>query len=336
MSSARRRWLPLGLLVLAASLPFWFIQSQFTLAMFTLMFIWMALGMAWNLISGFGRQVSFGHSAFFGVGAYTTALLLIRLHVTPLVGILAGGVLGAVLSLGYTVVFRLRGIYFSLATFALTLILQNLAVYFSGFTAGDVGLSMPLLGNAPGFLQFANKLWYYYLVLGLAAVYFAVSARFYGSPLGLFIRAVGDDQEAARAAGVRALSAKVQALALSAFMTAIVGGVYFVYVTFIDPASAFGYTVATQIAILPMAGGAGTLWGPVIGAAVLYPLQQELNVAFPNLPAEVGLMVYAVVVLVVIGADANGLYSLGVRIIRGIAGRVRPASPGADVRRQVS
>jgi branched-chain amino acid transport system permease protein len=336
MTAVWRRWLPLGLLVLVASLPFWFIQSQFTLAMFTLMFIWMALGMAWNLISGFGRQVSFGHSAFFGVGAYTTALLLIRLHLTPIVGILVGGVLGGLLSLVYTIVFRLRGIYFSLATFALTLILQNLAVYFSGFTGGDVGLSTPLLGNAPGFLQFTNKLWYYYLVLGLAAVYFAVSARFHGSPLGLFVRAVGDDQDAARAAGVRALAAKVQALALSAFLTAVIGGVYVVYVTFIDPSSAFGYTVATQIALLPMAGGAGTLWGPVIGAAVLYPLQQELNVAFPNLPAEIGLMIYAAVVIVVIGADANGLYSLGVRIIRNVWARTRPVPASVDARRRAS
>lgn len=178
----RKVALPVILLILVASLPFWFIQSFFMLDVVTLTLIFMGAAIAWNIISGFGGQLSFGHSVFFGVGAYTTALLFIRTGVSPWIGLIAGGVLAAVFAalIGYPA-FRLRGIYFTLVTFTVTLIFEILARHFEDLTGGDVGLSVPLRGNSLAAFQFENKLWYYYIALALVAVYFVVSRLVYRS-----------------------------------------------------------------------------------------------------------------------------------------------------------
>lgn len=305
-----RRWLPLGVLVLVLSLPYWFIQSQFVLAMATLTLIWIAIGTAWNIISGFGGQISFGHSVFFGIGAYAVVLLYLDAHVNPWLGLLAGGLLAGIFSLWMIVAFRLRGIYFALVTFAATLIFQDLADHFRGLTGGDVGLSVPLLGNRPDLFQFRDPVVYYFIAAGFAAACMAAAMGIYHSRLGISLRAVGDDQAAADASGVPVLRVKVEGLFVSAFMTGVMGAVYMQVIQFIDPSTAFGFGIATQIVILPLAGGLGSLWGPVLGGAILYPLQQVLNVAFSQVSASVGVMVYGVLLVVILTRDRRGLYGL--------------------------
>lgn len=317
----RQTWVQIIVVLLIASLPFWFIQTSFILDVATITLIFMSAAIAWNIISGYAGLLSFGHPIFFGIGAYTVVLLFIRLDVSPWLGMLFGGVLSAFVAaiVGYPA-FRLRGIYFTLATFALTSIFVILARYFRGFTGGDVGLQLPLLGNSPGNFQFQNELWYYYIALILVVACFLCSQSVYRSRLGFSLRAIRDDEDAAQASGVNVVRAKIWAFMLSAFLTAIAGVMYLQFVGFIDPQSAFGIEVAIVIALPAIAGGLGRMWGPVIGAAVLIPLEQVLTVRLAAFPAELSPMVYAVVIIIIMLSDPQGMLSLGERAI----GKVKP------------
>lgn len=211
---------------------------------------------------------------FFGIGAYSTILLFNSIHLTPWIGMLVGGAIAAAISLLLVPTFRLKGLYFGLCTFAFTLIVLNLTVHYHKFTGGDGGISMPLLGSRPELFQFENPVMYYYVVIGFVVVFFAVSSLVYKSRLGIYLQAIRDDEGGARASGVPVVKVKIAGVVISAFMTGIMGAVYTQVLGFIDPSSAFGYAIATQIAIYSMAGGIGTLWGPILGAGVLYPLQR--------------------------------------------------------------
>jgi branched-chain amino acid transport system permease protein len=297
--------------VLVASLPFWFIQTNFILSVATLALIFMTASLGWNVISGFGGQISFGHSIFFGLGAYTLAILETTYHLNAYLGVVLGVVVAVVLAvlLG-ALTLRLRGIYFSLATFALTLVFAILTGHYEKFTGGEVGLTLPLLGNDPGSFAFANKLAYYYIALLVASAAFVATWLVLKSRLGLQLRAVQADQEAAQASGVLAFRVKLIGLVISAVPGALAGAVYMQYVGFIDPDSAFGATLATQIAVIAFVGGAGKLWGPVIGAALLVPLQQLLNSQLSSYPAGFNLVVYALVVLVILWVEPRGILSM--------------------------
>lgn len=314
--SSRQIMLQVGVLALVASLPFWFIRTSFILDVATITLTFMSAAIAWNIISGYAGQLSFGHPVFFGIGAYTAALLFIRVEISPWIGMLLGGVLAALIALllGYPA-FRLRGIYFTLATFALTLIFEILSRHFRGFTGGDVGLSVPLLGNSPANFQFQNSLWYYYIALVLVVICFVFSQAVYRSRLGFFLRAIRDDEDAAQASGVNVLNAKMLALMLSAFLTAVAGVMYLQFVTFVDPRSAFGIETAVLIALPAIAGGLGTVWGPVIGAAVLIPLEQLLTSSLSGYPAGLSPMIYASVIIVIMLLDPRGMHSLGERMV---------------------
>jgi branched-chain amino acid transport system permease protein len=298
-------------LVLVASLPFWFIQTQFVLSVATLTLIFMAASLGWNVISGFGGQISFGHSIFFGLGAYTSAILQAHYGTNAYLALGLGVVLAVVVAVLLGVVtLRLRGIYLALSTFALTLVFAILTGHFEGFTGGEVGLTLPLLGNDPARFAFEDKLVFYYVSLVLAAAAFVVTWVVLRSRLGLQLRAVQADQDAARASGVLVFRVKLTGLAISAVPCALAGSVYIQYLGFIDPDSAFGATVATQIAVIAFVGGAGKLWGPVIGAVLLVPLQQLLNSGLSAYPAGFNLVVYALVVLVILWIEPRGIMSM--------------------------
>lgn len=298
-------------LILMASLPLWFIRTNFILSVATLTLIFMAASLGWNIISGFGGQISFGHSIFFGLGAYTTVLLQVRYEVNAWLGVLIGALLAlaVALFLGW-VTLSLRGIYFALATFASTLVFAILTGHYDKFTGGEVGLTVPLRENSPANFSFDKPLWYYYLALVLAAAAFTVGHLVLRSRLGLQLRAIQADQDAARACGVMAFKVKLTGLGISAVIAALAGSVYVQYVRFIDPQSAFGAAVATQIAVIAFVGGAGRLWGPVIGAVLLVPLQQLLNSGLSAYPAGFNLMVYAVVILVILWVEPRGIMSM--------------------------
>ena len=296
------------LLLLAISLPFWALTSQYTIGVAVRVLIFASLAVAWALLSGYGGQVSFGHAAFFGLGAYTSTLLMNDFRITPWLGMLAGVVVAVIASvvIGFPS-FRLRGIYFSLVTFAFSLILQILFTYYSRLTGGAVGLSVPLLGNRPDYYQFEGLYVYYFIGLLLLALTLGSTYAFMRSRLGIYLLALRDSHEAAESLGVNTTLVKMAALALSAALCALLGTLYVQYTYFIDPNSAFGVGVSLQIALLAIAGGLGVIWGPALGAVVLIPLAEFLNTSVGGSHAGLQLIIYSAVLILVILVFPRGL-----------------------------
>ena len=299
------------ILILLISLPFWLIQSQFILSVCTISLIFMTAALGWNIISGFGGQISFGHSIFFGLAAYTSAIWQSRYGGNAWVGMVFGIVVAMVVALLFGwVTLRLRGIFFALASFAITLTFLALAAHFDDFTGGHVGLTLPIYGASPANFSFENRLAYYYAAIVCAAIAFVVGWIVLRSRLGLQLRSVKADQDAAKACGVKATQVKMTGLLISAALTGLAGVMYLQYIRYIDPDSAFGANLATQIAVIAFVGGSGRLWGPVLGAALLVPLQQVLNSELSALPAGINLVIYGFVILIILLIEPRGLLAL--------------------------
>ncbi len=301
----------LVLVLVLASLPWWALTSSYTMGIGISALTSVALALAWNIISGIGGQLSMGHGAYFGLGAYTSSLLLVRLGVTPWIGMVAGAIGAAVFGLfiGYPS-FRLKGVYFKLVTFVAALILEIVCRSWSKFTGGDPGLQIPLLRNAPGMYQFASPLPYFYIILIMASLYILLTRWVLRSRFGYYLQALRDDQVAAEVLGVNSLWMKLMGFALSAALTALVGTFYAQYLLFIDPASTFGMFVSVKIALAAIVGGAGTLWGPVIGGLFLVPLAEFGNAYFAATATGIDVVLYSVVLILVAIFLPRGLVTL--------------------------
>jgi branched-chain amino acid transport system permease protein len=266
------------------------------------------LGAAWNVLGGYAGQFSFGHAAYFGIGAYTSTLLFLRLGVTPWLGMLAGGVLAAAFGLlaGYlSFRYGLRGPYFSLVTLAFAEMLRVVAVNTKA-VGSSLGLVIPSREAAPVNFVFAGKLPYYYVILAMALGALWITRRLERSKLGFSLLAIRDNEDAAEAAGVDALGMKLRAMALSSFLTALGGTFYAQYFAYIDPSITFGPAVSIQGLLQAIVGGAGTVLGPVLGAFVLTPIS-ELSRAAIRGRAGVDVMLYGLVLILVVSFLPNGL-----------------------------
>jgi branched-chain amino acid transport system permease protein len=269
------------------------------------------LGSAWNILGGYAGQFSFGHAAYFGLGAYTSTLLFLRLGVSPWLGMLAGGVLAAAFGLGAGYLsfrYGLRGPYFSLVTLAFAEMLRVIAVNTKA-VGSSLGLVIPSREAAPASFVFAGKLPYYYVILTMALLAVVITRRLEASRLGYALRAVRENEDAAEAAGVDALGMKLRAMALSSFLTALGGTFYAQYFAYIDPTITFGPAVSIQGLLQAIVGGAGTAVGPLIGSFVLTPIS-ELSRAAIRGRAGVDVMVYGLVLILVISFLPNGLMGL--------------------------
>jgi len=272
----------------------------------TLVFLWATMGLAWNVISGYAGQISFGHQAFFGIGAYVTVLLAAKLTLTPWLGMLGGvgvAVLAAVL-IG-TPTFRLAGIYFGLATLAYPLIFRIVMEYL-----GYQEVAIPMMRERPGlFMQFAEPLHFDLLALGILAATLVLSRLVEASRLGYSLRAIKENEQAAEAMGVDSFRCKMIAYMLSAAPAAIAGAVYAHAILFIvTPEAVFGVLVIVQTLTVCLVGGAGTLWGPIIGAAIMIPVSEILDTTMGDrLPGIQG-VVYGAALMAVMMYAPEGLY----------------------------
>jgi branched-chain amino acid transport system permease protein len=259
------------LLVVAIPLPLVLPPAMGAVAVRILIFLLMAIG--WNVMSGFGGMFSFGHAAFFGLGAYTSAYLLVKHDVSPWIGMLAGMAVAAVVAvvIGYFAFrYKLRGAYFALATFAFAEMLRLLATT-TDFTNKAVGFSVPLIqGSSLWKIQFAaDSPAYFWVALALAGIAALVSILFLHSRTGRYVTAIRDDEVAAAALGTPVMRHKLITVALSAAITAVAGAFYTQYYLFVNPDLAFGSSVSIQAIATVVIGGIGTIWGPVVGAIIL-------------------------------------------------------------------
>ena len=259
------------------------------------------IGSAWNLMGGYAKQLSLGHAAFFGLGAYTSTLMQINYGISPWIGMIAGGVVAMLASLpiGW-LCFRLRGPYFTIATISTAQVLMLVFLKFRDFAWGAEGTTIPNLGHAPLMMQFETKRPYYYIALGMLAVALLITAWVERSRIGYYCVAIGEDEDAAEAIGVNAPAIKRQIYMISAFLTAMAGTFYTQYIYFIDPQTAFNFNNSIEAALVSIVGGIGTLWGPVIGTVLLETTSALLQSWLGNSIGGVQLTVYALILMAVI------------------------------------
>jgi branched-chain amino acid transport system permease protein len=302
-------WLGLLAAILIA-LPL-VVTSRFAIDIFIRVLLFAFIGVAWNLMGGYAKQLSLGHAAYFGLGAYTSTILQVDFGISPWIGMLAGGVVAMLASLPIgALCFRLRGPYFAIATIATAQVLMLLFLKFRDFAWGAEGTTIPNLGNSPLMMQFDAKAAYYYIALGLLATGLAITYRIERSWMGYYLVAIGEDEDAAEAIGVNAPRVKRDIYMISAFLTALAGTFYVQYIYFIDPTTAFSFSVSVEAALVSIVGGVGTLWGPVIGTVLLEAtsalLQSWLGSGFGG----VQLTVYSLILIAVILWRPTGLLGL--------------------------
>lgn len=259
-----------------------FVESTYALHIMILIFISVIMGSGWNILGGYTGQYSVGHAAYFGVGAYTTIILMQYRHVAPWYGVWAG--IGVAVVIGLiigTICFRLRGPYFVLASIAVAEIFRVTALNLKKLTNGAEGI---LITDIPPFkigdaviTDFMSKVPFYYI--GLVTLIAAIIATWaiQNSKLGYYFQAIREDQDAAHSLGINLTFHKNVALACSVVFTSLAGSLYGLYVGFIDPSTVLALDLSVQIVMTCIIGGIGTIFGPVIGAVVLVPFSEALR-----------------------------------------------------------
>ena len=319
------------LCVLAAiALVFPLVSNAFAIDIGIRVLLFAFIGVAWNLMGGYAKQLSLGHAAFFGLGAYTSTILLIRFEISPWVGMLAGGVVAMLASLPIgALCFRLRGPYFAIATIATAQVLMLLFLKFRDFAWGAEGTTIPNLGDAPLMMQFDGKFPYYYIALALLTIGLLITYAIERSWIGYYLVAVGEDEDAAEAVGVDALRMKRYIYLISAFLTALAGTFYVQYIYFIDPNVAFSFNVSVEAALVSIVGGIGTLWGPVLGTVLLEPTSALLQSWLGGGRGGVQLTVYSLILIAVILYRPAGLIGvltdITARVVKGGQARTKEA-----------
>ena len=319
--------------LVAAALVLPLVASPFGIDIGIRVLLFAFIGVAWNLMGGYARQLSLGHAAFFGLGAYTSTILLIRFDISPWIGMLAGGLVAMLASLPIgALCFRLRGPYFAIATIATAQLLMLLFLKFRDFAWGAEGTTIPNLGDAPLMMQFDGKAPYYYIALALLAIGLAITYAIERSWMGYYLVAVGEDEDAAEAVGVDALRMKRHIYLISAFLTALAGTFYVQYIYFIDPNVAFSFNISVEAALVSIVGGIGTLWGPVVGTVLLEPTSALLQSWLGSSRGGIQLTVYSLILIAVILYRPAGLVGVLTDIATRLAhgGRVRAKEAPLD------
>ncbi len=255
------------------------------------------LGVAWNILGGYAGQISLGHAAFFGVGAYTATLLFMNFDVSPWIGIPAGGLVAALIGLvvGWSC-FRLKGHYFAMATIAVAEIVQ---IGFNNweYAGAAVGLSLPMTKRGWSVMIFNDKASYFWLALGLLVFSLLINFAIERSHVGYYFRAIKDEPDAARSLGVSQTLYKQLALFASAFLTAMGGGLYAFKELYIDPPSVLATGLSIKMALAAILGGVGTLFGPVVGAVILTAIEEGSRTLFGGTGRGTDLIIYALVII---------------------------------------
>jgi branched-chain amino acid transport system permease protein len=302
-----KAFLPIVIAVAALAAVPLLIHSNVVLNFLVVALMIALAGQGWNILGGYGGQYSFGHAAFFGTGAYVTAILQVHDGVNAWVGfaagIAAGAAVGAIIG---TLAFRagLRSSYFALVTLAFAEVLRILASV-APITGAGVGLLVKLDLRAQS-LQFQSRAIFYLVVLALVAVSLVTAQLLERSRFGVWLIAVRENEDAARALGVDAFSVKLGAMVLSAAITAAAGCFYVQYFLFIDSSIAYGTWISIEALLTPIIGGVGTVFGALVGALVVKSLGEGIKLVTGDVPG-LDLMIYGAVLILVIRFAPRGL-----------------------------
>jgi branched-chain amino acid transport system permease protein len=300
----------LGLFILAALFPV-VSSSYITVGLTVLMFTGWAC--SWNILGGWAGQLSLGHATFVGLGAYFVAIGASQFELAPWWSILIGmSVAGVMAFLWGKLTFGLYGPYFTLSTIAIAEMVRLVAINEGWLTGGATGVFIDYLPEPFG-IDLFDKTVQYYLMLAYAAITLLITIFISTRKFGYQLKAVRDNEEAAMAAGINPTAIKLKAFVLSAMLTALGGGIYGIFLSFIEPHIIFNLLLSVQIALTVIIGGRGTIWGPAVGAAVLIISGEVFRTVFE----QANMLVYGILILVVILAmpkDIVGEYAY--RLIR--------------------
>ena len=291
--------------VLVYALAAALVRNSYYQLMLTLVLVWACFGLAWNVLSGYTGLVSFGHAAFFGLGAYTTALGQAHFGWTPYVLIPIAAVLGGISGLAIGLpTFRLRGHYFALAMLA-----YPLALLYVFEWLGYQEVSLPMMRDNPlAYMQFTDNRAYTFIALGMLLGAMLLTRWVERNRFGMALLSIKQNEAAAEAAGINTYAWKLKAITLSGAIAGAVGAFYAVVLLVVTPVSVFGMLVSAQALVVTMFGGVGTVWGAVIGSAILIPLAEilhsELGSKFPGIQG----VIYGAAVVTIILTAPEGLY----------------------------
>ncbi len=282
-------------------------NNKYTLDILITTVYFCTIASAWNIMCGYTGQLSLGHGAFLGLAQYTSTLLYIKMDISPWIGMLAGGLTAMLLALLVGVLaLRLKGPFFALATIALTTILEIFAVKFDGITGGSVGITIPYNPSISNMI-FKDYQPTYFLFLCLLAIVLLTTIRISRSRLGSNLVAIRENDLTAASLGINVFRNQLYALMISSFFTGVVGTLYAQYVLFIDPAGSFSVIVSEKAALISIIGGAGTVFGPLIGGILLAPTEIFLRTWLGSTYQGAYLIVYGVVLIFVILTIPNGI-----------------------------
>lgn len=301
----KRDIVTLGIVSVAYLAVSTFVSNSYYQLIMTMVPVWALFGVSWNILSGYGGQLSFGHASFFGIGAYVVTLALVYWNLTPWLGIPLGMIVagGAAILIGLPT-FRLKGHYFALSMLAYPLAI----LYFLQYL-GFQEMSLPMHRENPAtYLEFTNPQYYTLVAVSLLIAGVFVSMLVENSRFGLSLLAIRQNELAAEAAGINTKLWKMRALVLSGMIAAAAGGFYACVLLVVTPDSVFGMLVSAQAVVVTLFGGVASIWGPVIGAAILVPLAESLNAELGNILPGIQGVVYGVAIIGIMLAAPDGLF----------------------------
>jgi branched-chain amino acid transport system permease protein len=288
------------------------IRSATYLHILVLLFFYAYLTTSWNLVGGFAGVLPLGHAAFVGIGAYSSTILFLQYGISPWIGMLVGGVLatlaGVLIGLP---TFKMRGAYFALATIAFAegfrVIVENVD-YFGPFKInGPRGLQIPPLDTGLANFLFTTKEPYYYIILIMLIAVLILTYVISRSKLGYYLNAGGEEPEAAMALGVNVARAKLIAMAMSSFLTALAGTFYAQFTLYIHPKSIISLDLSFEIAFIALIGGRGSIAGPILGALLLRPVGDFSRIYFGDTLPGMHLVIFGLVLILVMHYQPRGL-----------------------------
>jgi branched-chain amino acid transport system permease protein len=298
--------MPVAIVAVLPLLPF---VNNYIIAATVRALIFISLGQAWNVVAGIGGQLSLGHGVFLGIGCYTTGILFNKYGIPPWIGGWVGVLLAMAVALAMgSMTLRMRGVFFALATVAVSLALVQLARHFVDLTGGADGLALKFYGNSLWAMQARTPGPFLYASLAFVVAYYWITRWILVSRLGLEMQAVRDDEVAAAAAGVAVFRTKLVGFMISAAMTALAAVLYVQFYMAIDPEAAFGLGQAIQLQLPALIGGLGTAAGPIIGGAIMIFLSEVTNWGGSKVGIEgLDILIYGLMLLLVVLRAPQGV-----------------------------
>lgn len=286
-------------------------QKPFPQHVLILVFMFGMMAVAWNIMGGYAGMFSFGQVAFFGIGAYTSSFLLITYHVNPWLGLVVGGLIAALVAaaIGYPCS-NLRGHYFAIASIAFGEIVRT---HFNNWklVGAAEGMTLPMLEESfENFMFHSSKLPYYYIMLAFLIISLVVCYIVATSKMGYYFRAIKESHDVAKVLGINVVWYRLIAIMISAFLTAMAGTFYAQYVLYLDPESVLILPISIQIVLISMLGGAGSIMGPVIGAAILMPVSEITRVMLGHKGTGIDMIIYGALITLISVYQPKGVWGL--------------------------